>query len=209
MGLEPRDFGGLMMGRFDDLLKSATNFVEQHKGSWKHYDWIAFMTEVKKKGADISYDLQNNIGAMLESMKEYLSYVTGSGKEGNPLKEVSETVANFIKDTKGKWDHTAWEALLSDLSKKGIDLSEKATAYIGNLLESAKTVYFLAPKEENPQESPKEGKPLVKAEVSKEVVEVKPKEIVAIATVTPSNESHTKSSVDTQKSKGKKTRKPQ
>lgn len=172
------------MGKFEEILRSATNFVEQHKGSWKHYEWIAFMTEVKKKGSEISYDLQNNIGTMLESLKEYLGYVTGSGKgsqtplrDGHPLKVLSETAVNFINDTKGKWDHSAWEKFLSDLSKKGIDLSERTTSYIGNVLESVKTVYFLSPKEE-PQSNPvKEESPLVKA-VTREVVKVKPKEVM-------------------------------
>ncbi|MBF0542411.1 MAG: hypothetical protein HQK91_13290 [Nitrospirae bacterium] len=196
------------MGKFDDLLKSATNFVEQNKGTWKHYDWIAFMTEVKKKGTEINYDLQNNIGTMLESMKDYLGYVTGTGKEGHPLKDVSETVANFIKDTKGKWDHTAWEAFLSELSKKGIDLTERTTSYIGNVLESAKSVYFLSPKEETPIDTPKQESIEIPVE-SIESVEETPKEMKAdeitpVEAIAPDpiKESNTKG-------KRKKARKPE
>lgn len=186
------------MGKFDDLVKSATTFVEQHKGTWKHYEWIAFMTDVKKKGMDINFELQNNIGTMLNSLKEYLGYAEGEGKAVKPLKDLSESVAKFIKETKGKWDHTAWEAFLTDLSKKGIDLSERATSYIGNVLESAKNVYVLSPKEDSS---------LVKA-ASREVVEVKPKEVAVINSTQENPVESASENVKASTNKGKKARKP-
>jgi len=59
---------------------------------------------------------------------------------------VSEDMVGFVKDNKGAWDHSKWESFVQDLQKKGIEMNEQTTSYLGGILEAAKGFYSIQAK---------------------------------------------------------------
>jgi chromosome segregation ATPase len=60
---------------FDDVLNSAKEFVEKHKGTWDHAKWESFLSDIKKKGVSVTEDMSNTVGSVLESIKKlYTSF---------------------------------------------------------------------------------------------------------------------------------------
>jgi hypothetical protein len=130
-------------GYFDDLLALATKFVEQQSGAWDHNAWLDLMSDVQKKGFSVTHDFQLQMGVMLENMKKFYSTTTATGSMESVMKEITDTAIRFVKKNNGMWDHSAWEAFLKDVQKKGVTLSDESMTYLGGMLEAAKELYVL------------------------------------------------------------------
>jgi hypothetical protein len=128
---------------FDDLLALATKFVEQQSGAWDHNAWLDLMSDVQKKGIEVNHDFQSQMGAMLENMKKFYSNTAATSGMESVMMDITDTAIKFVKKNNGKWDHTAWEAFLKDVQKKGVTLSDESMTYLGGMLEAAKEIYVL------------------------------------------------------------------
>lgn len=131
---------------FEDLMELATKFVEQQGGTWDHSAWLEFLSELQKKGFSISHDMQSYMGNMMESMKKLHSSLSATSGLENIMLGISENTISFIKKTKGVWDHSAWEAFVKDIQKKGVEVNEETKNYLGKVLESAKELYAIPDK---------------------------------------------------------------
>lgn len=130
---------------FNELVALATKFVESQKGTWDHYAWLDFISEVQRKGFDITDDLQDQLGVVAESMKKCYNAVADTKGFQNILGDISQSTIEFIKKTKGVWDNAGWESYLKDLQKKGLALNDQTQSYAGNILESVKSLYSFVP----------------------------------------------------------------
>ncbi|MBX7254977.1 MAG: hypothetical protein K1Y02_01355 [Candidatus Hydrogenedentes bacterium] len=63
----------------------------------------------------------------------------------NPIKSVVDLCTKFIEAKKGSWDHDAWEGLLAQVAKTGIEITDEVKINLGNMLEAGKYFYKLAP----------------------------------------------------------------
>ena len=41
-------------GFFDDILNTAKEFVERHKGAWDHAKWEGLLSDIQKKGVSVT-----------------------------------------------------------------------------------------------------------------------------------------------------------
>jgi hypothetical protein len=130
---------------FNDLIKKASQFVEKQKGVWDHSKWEAFLSDIQKKGDELSDDMQDHLGVVLESMKKFYKDAAITGRKMRA--EISDQVAELVEKTKGKWEHLDWEKFVADLQKKGIELTEDAKRDLGDILESAKKFYSSLPQD--------------------------------------------------------------
>ncbi|MBF0565943.1 MAG: hypothetical protein HQK89_11925 [Nitrospirae bacterium] len=130
-----------IIGSFDDLIELATKFVEQQGGKWDHAAWLEFLSEIQKNGYNLSHDMQSYLGSMLESLKKVHGSINSTGRIESVMLGLSESTVNFIKSTKGMWDQSNWDSFLKDLQKKGLELTDETTSYVGGVLEAAKELY--------------------------------------------------------------------
>ncbi|MEO5360245.1 MAG: hypothetical protein H7843_07315 [Nitrospirota bacterium] len=130
-------------GQFDDIIESAAKFVEQQKGVWDHTAWTDFLSGISKMGFDIDSEMKAYLGSLLESMKKYYTAASATSGISSTMKGIAEDTVTFITKTKGSWDHSGWEEYLKDMHKKGAELSEETTKYLGSVLEISKELYFL------------------------------------------------------------------
>ncbi len=128
---------------FEDLMGLAGKFVEQQKGMWDNDAWIGFLSDIQKKGIKVTEEVQFNTGDLLDSMKEFYDVSRETKGVENIMMETAKSVIDFVKKNQGKWDHSAWEAFLKGLPKKGVTLNEEAQTYIGSILEVAKELYSI------------------------------------------------------------------
>lgn len=163
------------MASFDDLLKRAAGFVDRQKGRWDDAAWNGFIADVRDKGLNLTKEAEDYVGQVLESMKRF--YGTSNGQDrGKSLHEalvsLSDQAAKFVEQSKGIWDHDAWEAFLKDLQDAGVKLSAETTAYVGEILEASKRVYHSLPIVEKtaapaaPPPAPKTAKPAAAAQTA-------------------------------------------
>ncbi len=139
---------------FDVLVDLAGKFVESQKGVWEHTAWLGFLSDVQKKGVELTDDTKTYLGLVLEGMKKVYEATAAT-------KGISDLTVDFIKKTKGIWDQSGLEIYLKDLQKKGHDLTDETRSYIGEVIEASRKVYTVLP-------------PLVKEEaLEKEVKEAK------------------------------------
>lgn len=136
------------MGIFEDALKRAAAFVHKQKGLWDEAAWVAFVTEIRKKGVDLSKETEDYLGSVLESMKRFYGD-SGGARASNGLAKtltrISEQTAEFVHESKGKWDHAAWERFVHQLQQAGVKLSTETTACVGDILEASKRFYRSLP----------------------------------------------------------------
>ncbi|MBF0472314.1 MAG: hypothetical protein HQK91_00135 [Nitrospirae bacterium] len=130
---------------FNELVALATKFVESQKGTWDHYAWLDFISEVQKKGFDITDDLQDQLGSVTESMKKCYNAIGDTKGFQNILGEISQSSIEFVKKNKGVWNNDGWESYIKDLQKKGLALNDMTQSYAGNILESVKSLYSFIP----------------------------------------------------------------
>ncbi len=132
-------------GGFDVLIDLARKFVEAQKGTWEHAAWEDFLSDVQKKGYELSDDMKTYLGSVLEGMKKVYNTTTATKGMENVMSEMSDITVNFVKKTKGVWDQSGWEAFWKDFQKKGVDLTEETRSYLGEILEASKELYGTSP----------------------------------------------------------------
>lgn len=132
------------MVTLDDLLKRAASFVEKQKGRWDDEAWRGLVADVRKKGLELSGDVEHYFGAALESMKRLHGSASqhdlGRGAS-DVLHGVSAHAAKFVEQTRGTWDHAGWEEFLKGVQQKGIRCSAEVTPAVGEVLEATKRIY--------------------------------------------------------------------
>ncbi len=136
---------------FDVLVDLAGKFVESQKGVWEHTAWLGYLSDVQKKGDEMTDDTKTYLGLVLEGMKKVY-------KATADTKGISDLTVDFIKKTKGVWDQSGLEAYLKDLQKKGYDLTDETRSYIGEVIEASRKVYTVLPSLVNAKALEKEVK---------------------------------------------------
>jgi hypothetical protein len=135
------------MGKFDEILKRAAGFVDRQKGRWDNAEWLGFLADVRQKGTGLSKEAEDYLGQVLESMKRF--YRSNGQTRGKGISEglngVSEQAAKFVHQSRGIWDHAAWEKFLRNVQKTGVKLSGETTTYVGEILEASKRIYEALP----------------------------------------------------------------
>ncbi len=126
---------------FDVLIEVSDKFVEGQKGGWDHDAWLDFLSDVREKGIELSDEMKDSVGSVLESMKKVYDTTTATKGLGSFMSDISELTVKFITKHKGTWDQSGWEAYLKVLQKKGIDLTDETKAYLEEVLESTKELY--------------------------------------------------------------------
>ena len=135
------------MGGFDVLIDLAGKFVDSQKGMWDHTAWLNFLSEAQKKTVELSDDMKNNLGLVLESMKKFYNGSTATKGMENVMAGISEHTINFFKKTKGVWDQSEFETYVKDIQKEGFDLTDETRSYLGEVFESLGG--FLSPGEKD------------------------------------------------------------
>ncbi len=103
------------------------------------------MKDAQQVGVEMSDDMINYTGSVLEGMKKVYEATTSTKGMENTLSDISKHIVGFVKKTKGVWDQPDWEAFLKDLQKKGIDLTDKTSSYLGEVIEAAGKIYTTLP----------------------------------------------------------------
>jgi len=129
------------MGGFDILVDLTSKFVEAQKGAWDHTAWLNFLSDVQKKGLELSDDMTDNLGLVLESMKKFYSASTAIKGIETAMAEISNSAIDYFKKTKGIWDQSQWETYLNNVQKKGIELTDETQSYLGEVFESLRGFY--------------------------------------------------------------------
>ena len=158
------------MTLFNDLIKRASQFVEKQKGVWDHSKWQAFLSELQQKGDEMTEEMKDHLGVVLESMKKYYKNATVTGRKMHA--EISDQAAKLVEKTRGKWEHLDWEKFVADIQKKGVELTEEAKKDLGDVLESAKKFYSVMPSDKvkaTPAKSTKKATPAAAPERKKTV----------------------------------------
>ena len=135
------------IGTFDKLVDMATSFVTQQQGIWDHTSWQNFIADTQKRGYDLTAEMQDNLGVTLEAIKQlYLATISVKGVE-NAMNGLTTDGMNFVKQNNGLWGHAEWENFVKDIQKNSTNVSDETLAYVGNLVEAFKTLYFEVPAE--------------------------------------------------------------
>lgn len=129
---------------FDEIVKLAEDFVTQHKGKWDHAAWLEFLSTLQKKGFDITEDVKDYLGQVLEAMKSFYQATASMQGIEKALATVAKDSVQFVKERQAVWDHSDWEAFVSHIQKNTLRLSEETTAYLGGILESVKAFYHIS-----------------------------------------------------------------
>lgn len=132
------------MSGFEDLIKLASQFVEQQKGAWDHTAWMDFISDLQKKGLETNEEFKSQLGTVVESMKNVYNALTATKSIESAVADLSDNTVQFIKKNKGVWDHSEWETFIKDIQKKGIELNEEAISYMGGVVEASKSLYSLS-----------------------------------------------------------------
>ncbi len=130
---------------FDVLIDLSRKFVESQKGVWDHTAWLDFLSDVQKKGIELSDDMKDYLGSVLESMKKVYETTTATRGMENVMSDISDLTTDFMKKTKGVWDQSGWETYLKELQKKGVEYTDESRSYFGEVLEAAKQLYTISP----------------------------------------------------------------
>ncbi len=133
------------MPGFDILIDLSRKFVEGQKGVWDHTAWMDFLSDVQKKGVELSDDMTAYLGSVLEAMKNVYGAATATKGIGKVMSDGSKLTVDFITKTKGVWDQAGWELFLKDLQKKGVELTDETTSYFGEVLEASRKLYTISP----------------------------------------------------------------
>ncbi|MBF0465173.1 MAG: hypothetical protein HQK88_02205 [Nitrospirae bacterium] len=132
-------------GHFDDLIEMASEFVQKQKGVWDHTAWTNFLAEAKTMGYEVNDELKSYLGTLLDSMKRVYNAAAATESITKLMSSMAENTVDFMKKTKGVWDHDGWQSYLKDIQKKGLDLNDETTKYLGGVLEASKDLYAFPP----------------------------------------------------------------
>jgi len=75
---------------FEELTKTASDFVTSQRGMWDHKAWMDFLSRVQQKGVAVSEDMQSKLGDLLEAMKDYHTAVSST----DDIEQAMSTVFN-------------------------------------------------------------------------------------------------------------------
>jgi hypothetical protein len=124
---------------FAKLMRMAMDFVEHHKGTWDENHWQAFLIALQKQEFEITEEMREYIGNILESIQTlYLKTVEGR------LENLVKLAGQFVEAQKGQWGETEWTRFLEDLQKSGIRLSDETTDYLASVTKSMRALYNAA-----------------------------------------------------------------
>lgn len=129
--------------KLEELTKLATDFVTTHKGFWDHEAWTSFLEDLKKKGFDVSDEMQSKLGELLEAMKGFYSAAASTESMEQAMKTVVDDSLSFVKRQHGIWGHSEWEDFIKTVQGNTQALSEGTASYLGGILESIKGFYGL------------------------------------------------------------------
>ncbi len=130
---------------FDALVDLTGKFIESQKGVWDHDEWLKFLKDTQKKGFELSDDMINYLGSVLEAMKKVYESITTTKGARNVMSGIAAETINFIKTTKGVWGHSEWETFLKSIQTMGINLTDESMAYLGSVLESVNKIHATLP----------------------------------------------------------------
>ena len=130
---------------FEELTKTASDFVTSQSGMWDHDAWMDFLSRVQQTGVEISEDMQPKLGDLLEAMKEYHTAVSSTDDIEQAMSTVFNESVAFIERQKGVWGHAEWEDFVKTVQQNTRTWSEGTEAYLGGVLESLKAFYALPP----------------------------------------------------------------
>jgi predicted flap endonuclease-1-like 5' DNA nuclease len=140
--------------RFEELTKLATEFVTMRKGLWDHAAWTDFVSSLKKRGFDISEDMQANLGELVEAMKRFYTAAGSTESMEKAMRAIMDDSVAFVKSHKGVWGHSEWEEFLETMQRNTLNFTEGTAAYLGGVLESTKVFYSLSPTPSAPKTAP-------------------------------------------------------
>ncbi|MBF0554144.1 MAG: hypothetical protein HQK96_06230 [Nitrospirae bacterium] len=186
------------MAKFDDLINTVGKFVDMQKGTWDHLEWERLVSKVQRMGYEMSGDIIYNLGATVESLKKLYLSKTGKDDMLRIVTDVPKSIARFIDETKGMWEHADWLRLLEEIEKVGIAISEETQRYIGDMLEASRRLYG-APHTEPEVAVKPEAEKSAHVEVERPVVAEEKKPIEPIKLVRPVNEEVKKPAVEEKK----------
>ena len=129
---------------FEELTKTASDFVTSQRGMWDHKAWMDFLSRVEQKDVAVSEDMQSKLGDMLEAMKDYHTAVSSTDDVERAMSTVFNESVAFIKRQKGVWGHAEWEDFVKTMQQNTRTWSEGTEAYLGGVLESLKAFYALS-----------------------------------------------------------------
>ncbi len=78
------------MDKFSKIITSAREFIEKQKGQWDHFKWQGFLDDVQNKGIDLTKEMQDYLGLVLESMNKFYSSLPLTAKEVKEEPEATE-----------------------------------------------------------------------------------------------------------------------
>jgi predicted flap endonuclease-1-like 5' DNA nuclease len=130
---------------FEELTKTASDFVTPQRGMWDHEAWMDFLSRVQHKGVDVSEDMQSKLGDLLEAMKDCHTAVSSTDDIEQAMSTVFNESVAFIKRQKGVWGRAEWEDFLKTMQQNTRTWPEGTEAYLGGVLESLKEFYALPP----------------------------------------------------------------
>ncbi len=117
-----------LLGRFDSrLLDRAADFVDRQKGRWEHQDWEGFLDDLKREGYEISGEMRDQVGLLLERFKEL--YPKGDLK--NTLQDLADPATAKEKIT------GATDKILAQAEKARDEASLRAAEATGKIKEKA------------------------------------------------------------------------
>ena len=131
------------MEGFDVLVDLAGKFVESQKGAWDHTAWLNFLSDLQKKGIELSEDMEDNLGLVLESMKKFYNTSTATKGIETVMTDITKHTIDYFRKNKGLWDQAEWNTYLNDIQKKGLDLTEETRSYLWEVFESLKGFYTI------------------------------------------------------------------
>ena len=89
------------LGVFGVLMNLAGKFVDSQKGGWDHAAWLDFLSEVQKKTVELSDEMRDSLGLVLESMKKFYNATAETRDIKKAMAGISEHMMNFFKKSKG------------------------------------------------------------------------------------------------------------
>lgn len=124
----------------EQVIEMATEFVEKQRGAWDHDAWLAFLERVKQEGVELTRELSDSLGQLLESIKPLYSTATRTDGLEHALTDLAKRSLTFVKNSKGAWDDLGWRRFLDDVQQAGHTLTDEATRYVGGILEAARSL---------------------------------------------------------------------
>ncbi len=141
---------------FEEMIKSATEFMQRQKGSWDHAAWSNFLSTVQKAELEVTEETISYLGEVLESLKKiYFSLPAAALEQRKELKEKPQKPPRK-KAVKGKITRAVKKAP----AKEKINPLKSGRLFRKFLMELDEGLYLVS----NVKDT--EGKPVIAEEVT-------------------------------------------